>query len=472
MDRVLGRRRLLIEGAGLAGAATLAARGVGRAARQATPAASPAAEPTTNTEVSGQIRYAVSGSGPNDVAAIQEILAGTFRERYPNLEIAVEAAPSGGSGEALLTQMVAGEAPDIFDTWTSRATPFIGADQILDLAPLMQRDYTPEALADFYPWVLQAQTLPNGLQWGMPRYVNVNVLVYNKDLVEEAGLPDPAAGEGLTLDGYREAILALTQKQGDRTRVFGGHIPVYVYGGFAQKIEGWGAVPVDPADPTRATFDTPPAQEAAEWHRVLMLDERAIADKSFLDTGGGENVIGTTANFAAGRLATNETGFYPFSLADAVGDAFRFGIAPPPAGPAGRPVFGSADGFSIWAGSENQEAAWEAVKFMAGPEFQLALAGATGLIPVRRSLAADYERIVTEARPVLAEAGIGVGLRLLETGNPHERPLFARGGEDYAADNEAETMINAGLQRIYVAGDTPVTFLTELAAQVTEAMRA
>jgi ABC-type glycerol-3-phosphate transport system substrate-binding protein len=465
---------LLIEGAGLAGAASLAGRGVGRAApaRQATPAA---AEPVTNAEVSGQIRYLVSGSGPEDAQLIQGILdEGVFRDRYPNLTVTVEpAAAAGGNADPLLTSMISGEAPDIFDTWTSRATPYIGAEQILDLAPLMERDYTPESLADFFPWVLEAQTLPNGLQWGMPRYVNLTTLVYNQDMIEEAGLADPAEGGGWNQDSYRAALVALTRRAGDRTRVFGGHVPVFNYGRFAHEIEGWGAAAVDPADPTRATFDSPQAQECAEWHRALMLDERAIADKSFLETGGGENVTGSRANFAAGRIATMEEGFYPFALADAVGDSFRFGFAPPPAGPAGRPVQGSADGFSIWQGSPNQEAAWEAVKFMAGPEFQQALAEATGLIPVRRSLIPAYRDLLVSSRPNLAEANVEVGLELLETGNPHERPLFARGGTDYAADAEVEKVIvNPGLERIFVVGDTPVTFLTELATQVTEAMRA
>jgi len=471
MTRSIGRRRFLAEGAALTGAAVAFGRAGRGRAQESTPAASPAM-PAMNAEVSGELRYLVSTSSQDEVGAIQGIVDTVFRDRYPNIELQVEPAPSGGSGDPLLTQMIAGDAPDIFDTWTSRATPYIAADQVLDLKPLVDRDYPAEALADFFPWVLAAQTLPNGLQWGMPRYINVNMLAYNKDLAEEAGVPDPSAGEGWDAAAYREAMIALTLRQGGNVRRYGGMVPVYFYGPFAEKVEGWGGSVVDLDDRTQATFDSAEGQECAEWHRVLMLDERAIADKQFLDTGGGQNVIGATANFAAARLATMETGFYPFSLADAVGDNFRFGYAPRPGGPAGRPVFGSADGFTIWSGSPNQEAAWEAVKFMSGPEYQLALIQSTGLIPVRRSLIADYERIVTEARPALAEANIGLALQLLETGDPHERPLFARGGTDYSADAEVEQIVNAGLERIYVAGDTPVTVLTEIAAEVTAAMRA
>jgi len=253
----LGRRRFLAEGAALTGAAVLGARG-GRSARaqDGTPMASPAARPTMNTEISGSLRYNVATSSQEEVGAIQGILDTVFKERYPNLELQVEPAPSGASGDPLLTQMVAGEAPDIFDAWTSRATPYIGAGQVLDLAPLMARDYTPEALADYFPWVLDTQSLPDGFQWGMPRYVNINVLAYNKDLVEEAGVPDPSQGEGWDHNAYREAMIALTQKQGDNVRVYGAQVPIYFYGPFAEKVEAWGGTPVDPADPTEFAIES------------------------------------------------------------------------------------------------------------------------------------------------------------------------------------------------------------------------
>ncbi len=91
--------------------------------------------------------------------------------------------------------------------------------------------------------------------------------------------------------------------------------------------------------------------------------------------------------------------------------------------------------------------------------------GLTGYLPVRRSVLPEYLQIVSESRPQLAEANLQVGIDLMENGDPHERPLFAK-------DAEAEQIINAGLERIFVVGDTPVEYLVELAAQVTEAMRA
>ena len=461
MTRTIDRRRLITGGTALAGAAVVGARAA--SAQDASPAASPMASPVAdvrNTSVSGSVRYSVVGSGPEDVALIQQIFDTAFRETYPDLEVSAEAAPSG-DGDPLLAQMVSGDAPDVFDAWTSRATPYIDAGQVLDLKPLFDRDYGGGQADDIYEWVMAAQTIPSGLQWGMPRYVNLTVLFYNKDMFDAAGVAYP--DDTWDQDTYAQALTALTQKDGDRTRVYGGHIPVFNYGRFANKVEAWGGTPVDPADPTHATFDSAEGQAAAEWHRVRMVDERTVADKSFLDSGGGENVVGARANFVAGRIASMEEGYYPYSLADAVGDTLRFGVAAPPAGPGGRPILGSADGVCVWSGSSNLDAAWEVAKFISGVEYQSAFSAATGLIPVRRSLVPAFAESLVAARANLADTGIEVGLSLLEQ-NPHEPPPFAQPAE-------AEDQINSGLEKIFVVGDTPVTYLTELAAAVTEAQR-
>lgn len=470
MTRKIDRRRLLAGSSALAGAAALGGRGL-VAAQDATPSASPVASPMAspsaspvadvrNTAVSGTVRYSVVGSGPEDVALIQDIFSTTFREIYPDLEVSAEPAPSG-EGDPLLAQMVSGDAPDVFDAWTSRAAPYIDAGQVLDLKPLFDRDYAGGQAADIFEWVMEAQSLPNGFQWGMPRYVNLTVLIYNKDAFDAAGLAYP--DDTWNHDTYAEALATLTQREGDSVRAYGGLIPIFAYPRFANKVEAWGGSVVDPADNTLATFGSAEGQAAAEWHRVRIVDERTVADRNFLDSGGGENVIGARANFVAGRILSMEEGFYPNALADAVGDSFRFGVAPPPAGPAGRPIIGNADGVCVWSGSGNQEAAWEVAKFISSSEYQAAFSAATGLIPVRRSQLAAFSEALVSARANLADTGIEVGLSLLEQ-NPHESPPFAQPAE-------AEDQINSGLERIFVVGDTPVTFLAQLAEEVTAAQR-
>lgn len=59
----------MLGGAGAAGAALLASRGLaGAAAARQTPVAE--ASPAADTAISGEVRYLVAASGPNEAAAI------------------------------------------------------------------------------------------------------------------------------------------------------------------------------------------------------------------------------------------------------------------------------------------------------------------------------------------------------------------------------------------------------------------
>jgi multiple sugar transport system substrate-binding protein len=64
-----------------------------------------------------------------------------------------------------------------------------GSGLLLDLKPLMDADPSFKR-EDFYPGALEQYTL-KGTTWLLPRYLNVQILTYNKDLFKLANLPAP-----------------------------------------------------------------------------------------------------------------------------------------------------------------------------------------------------------------------------------------------------------------------------------------
>lgn len=457
----LDRRRLVVGGAGAAGAAWLVARGGLDIDVAAAAQGTPVPEPRTNTAVEGRVRYQIAASSPDEIGAAQTFLDEAFRARYPNVEVAVEPSPAN-SYEALIAAMIGGNAPDIFDAWTDRIIGLAGIDQVLDVEPLVQRDLPPEIVADYYPWQWEGTVLPSGLRFGLPKYANVFVLWYNKRLFDEASLAYPDATWDHTT--YAEAARALAKREGDRVETYGVHASPWTLDRFAAKVQAFGGAMVDPNDRTRATFGEPPALAAAEWYRGLLFDDPVMAPLTFFQ-GSFDSVTAVVAAFGAGRIAMVEEGFYPVAIADGVGDGFEWGFAPVPRGPAAQATLGAIDTFTIWAGTPNQDAAWELVKFLSGPEYQAFLTETTGYLPARASVLPEWRRIATEARPALAEAGLEIGAEVAQAGSVTTRPLFAD-------DPVAGEIIYPALQQVFVSGSAPVSSLTEVQAQVTAELTA
>ena len=444
------RRRFVRGGAGTALGAWLAARrGAVRPA---------AGQPA----LTGTLRYQLAAGSPNEVFVAQRFIDDFFTRRHPDLTVVVEPTPDRRD-ELLLAAMDAGTAPDVFDTWRDDVVKYADRDKVLDLEPLVTRDLPPEEVADYFPWQWADFRLPGGLRFGMPKYVNLSVVWYNRDRFERAGIAPP--DDTWDHDRYAEAARALTIREGARTPTYGLFYPAFALDRFSYKLEAWGGRLVDPDDPTRAAFDGDESLAAAAWAHGLTFADGANARPRDLFPEGRGGVAATIEAFVAGKVAMVEDGLYPFPIAEGVKGAFSWGFAAVPKGPVRRTALGTADGFAIWSGSRNAEAAWELVKFLSGPDYQLELTVLTGYLPNRFSILQGWRGIGERFYPELAEADLDVATRAMAEGYPGNRPLFAR-------DSAAQALLNPALDEIFVANTKPVEHLVEVATAVTNAMRA
>ncbi len=170
------------------------------------------------------------------------------------------------------------------------------------------------------------------------------------------------------------------------------------------------------------------------------------------------------AAFGAGKIAMVEDGFYPFAQAKAVNKQFRWAYAAVPKGPKARTAFSSTDGFAIWKGTKNPDAAWELVKYLSGTEFQLYLTQITGYFPSRTAATAGWKKALTDKYPELADANLDVIPQSLNQGYPSERTLFKK-------DAEYRQIVTPALQKVFLIGGAPASSFKDVAAQVTAKMR-
>ena len=463
--RKLTRRQLLRVGAG--SGLALGLLGLAACQQAPAPASTPAADAKSDAQAPAtaaaqspsqaqvaEIRFMAGGE---DAKGAEAIYAAKFHPEHPNIRVTVQPSPEGRD-EKLIASMVAGNAPDVFLSWRDNVTQFADRGQVLDLEPYVRRDLREEDLSDFYEWQWQGFVLPNGMRYGMPWYVNMMLLRYNKDMFEQHGIKPP--DDTWTHDTYAEAAIKLTSWKDNRAETLGLYYPVWSWDRYWYKIEAWGGHVVDPNDDTKAAFDSDVALEALEWSRKLMWDDRAMAERLLTSTQGSD----ATTLFATGRLGMIEDGSTPRSMAVNVQDKVRWAYAHTPPGPVRRKVLGTSDGFVAWKGTKFPDAAWEVLKFNSGTDYQINQAKFTTRFPARYSALQEWKRICIEQFPVLESANLDAAIEAMDMGYPGHREIFKK-------DAEARQIIVPALEKVYVTGGTPVTYFKEVAQEVTKKMR-
>ena len=209
-------------------------------------------------------------------------------------------------------------------------------------------------------------------------------MYYNKALFDQAGVSYPkndwAWGDFLNA---AQKIAALKSPEG----------PIYGYGAeisffrVAPFIWANGGEIVDRTmRPTQLTLNTPAAQEAIQWYINLQTQHKvapdAVADKS----------EDAPTRFVNGRLGMymDSRRVVPVFRAT-IGDKFDWDVAPIPGGPTGKTkaTILHSDGYCIAASSQNKDAAWKLIEFLASPAGQTRLTEIGRLVPSLKALAAS-----------------------------------------------------------------------------------
>jgi multiple sugar transport system substrate-binding protein len=287
-----------------------------------------------------------------------------FEAAHPDIKVEVQHAPWGSYFDRIQTQMAGGTAPDVM--FLNNIPSYASRGVLAPLDELIQRDNF--AIEAYHPELMRIFSYDGNI-YGFPRDNDTTVLYFNKDLFDEAGISYPTAD--WTWDDLRQAAAALTKQDArGRTVQYGlglekNKYPVWVY-------QNGGQVFDDPVAATTFLMDEPAAVEAIQFVADMINEDGSVPSFDAMQQLGS-----TTELFSTGRVAmvmTNAARVPTFSEA-----AFEWDIAPLPAGPTGirANTLGGA-GYVISATSNNQEAAWTFLKFLAGPEGQSIFAG-TGL---------------------------------------------------------------------------------------------
>ncbi len=326
-------------------------------------------------------------------------LAKQFQHTHPNILVEFK-LPSLRYGTVYM-QDVAQDA-DCF-SWPPLLQEPGSLEAIVHLEPFLDADPT-FSIDDFYPSLLQHFTR-HGQLWGLPGQARPEIIKYNKDLFDAAGLDGPALD--WTLDDLFTLAIALTQGEGEEKQ----------YGFVGAPVEAldlmWmlgrlGTDLIDESlDPPTLAFDSPSAVEALRWYTDLTT-RYGVKPAFVTDISGMTQASSVFLEWEAlvkdGRAAMWSVLETWELLSDPRG--LDVGVATLPAGvdrAAG--AYTHVEGYFISASSQAQRACWEWIAYLTGqPE-------AVWGVPSRRSVVHSdaYRQKVGADRAAAFEASVTGG---------------------------------------------------------------
>lgn len=109
-----------------------------------------------------------------------------FQEKYPHIKISPEYMGNDGYFDKLATQIAGGNPPDLMQLGNNYPD-YVAKDALMDLTPYIGQEIHVE---NFDENVIEAGAM-DGKQYGISLGSNVLGLIYNKPLLEKAGLQPP-----------------------------------------------------------------------------------------------------------------------------------------------------------------------------------------------------------------------------------------------------------------------------------------
>jgi len=283
-----------------------------------------------------------------------------------NPTVAVEKQFAGWSDYWQKTQaeVAAGSPPDVGIMSVAYIADFATKEMLLALQPQIDKDgidlnrYWKTGI-DVWRIEPGAKVTGSGTLYGLPLDSGSNsCLYYNKTMFDKAGLGYPS--DDWTWDDVLKAALTLTKAGSDpQTSEYGLNAPTDVDGGANTLIWQWGGDVIN-ADYSKSLLDQQEAMTALKWiydliytHKVSQVPNPAI----------------TVDPFMSGKIAMQRQGSWQATTYKDIKD-FEWDIAHWPRSPITkeRIVEGEPDGWSIFTGTKAPDAAWNLLKFIAGPD--------------------------------------------------------------------------------------------------------
>ena len=361
--------------------------------------------------------WLMNGSAPE---TLTNELHKEFEAAHPGVTVKYEVQQWNGIQDKLTTALASNDAPDVIEIGNTQSPKFAAEGVLLDVsgdAASFNKDQWLSGLTGSATW--------DGKQYAVPFYAANRVVLYRKDMFEQAGITAPPANRAEWL----AAIDKLKAKFGSDKDFQALYLPGQNWYSLLSFIWDEGG-DIATADGTqfKAALDSPQAKAGLEFYKQLVEASGTKAPKDADEQtpeqagiyGGGKVAMFIGLPWEVATAAKSDP-----KLTDLT-SAFPI---PGKAGPA--PVFQGGSNLAIPANSKDQDLAKEYVKLISSAKYQGQFAKA-GMIPGTSSdvSALESSNPVNAAMAQASKNGKGVpatpGWATIEAGqNPIKDMLTA-----------------------------------------------
>lgn len=311
-------------------------------------------------EREGQIVLRVgTGDSGEGLNPHQEIIR-RFEEANPDITVQLEPVSGNDYYARLLTQIAAGDAPDIMNIGDDAVPMFVMSDAFLSLDAFISSEDGLDT-GVYLPGLLEPGQW-DGQQWFLPKDYSPLAVYYNKTIFDEYGVDYPQAG--WTWDDLLAIAQELTvDTDGDGTPdIWGIQLPGPWTTGFEYWVAAAGGTLISEDGTTFVGYmDSPETQAAVQFYKDLYNTYQVAPPPADMSAFGGGN-----SEFDNGTAAMRIFGRWP-QAGMLENPNIDLGVVGTPAGAVDANVL-FWGGFGIYSGTEHPDAAWRFLKFYAGPE--------------------------------------------------------------------------------------------------------
>ncbi|MBN1648370.1 MAG: sugar ABC transporter substrate-binding protein [Spirochaetales bacterium] len=316
-------------------------------------------------------------------------LATTFMEQHPNIKVNSEFLPWTAYWEKVRTSVISGDSADVLSMSIEQSAPYVSKKVLYDVTDLPG---AKELISQMQPGTISSVKYEDRY-YGIPVGIGQMAMIYNKDLLDKAGIAYPSTTKPMSWDEFKALSKKLTIKKGEEYLQYTAFFPNQrIYEAFI--VQWGGALMDDYAAPTKMLINSPEAIAGLEYMMTLFGTVEPVY------TGEWNNIFGTPDTaVGTGMVAFMHSGPWALSALDDAG--VNYGTCPLPYNPKTgiRANRGYINFMAISRDTKKVEPSWVFVSWICG-EGQLEFTK-TGDLPANKLALEESKAVQTRPKEIM-----------------------------------------------------------------------